>query len=318
MSDPVIVVGGGISGITAARELQRREQPVVVLDQGRRLGGRMASRTVDGRPVDIGASYFTASDPAFVAVVEDWERRGLAHQWTDTFFAYGPDGRASKTGPMRWGAPGGLRSLIEDLATGLEVRSQTVHEISPDLEVDGQPAAAVVLAMPDPQARRLFVDGAFPTVVAALDDQYEPVLALTAAWPARVWAELDGIFVQDDPVLSWVADDGRRRGDGAAVLVAHSTPELAADHLDEPDRALASMTAALRALLEITMEPTYASVHRWSFARPSAQRDAPFLLQDRLGICGDGWHGKSRVEGAFLSGAALGAELAAVLAGPSH
>ena len=53
--DPVIVVGAGISGVAAARELRDAGLPVVVLDRGRRIGGRMASRTIDGRPVDIGA-----------------------------------------------------------------------------------------------------------------------------------------------------------------------------------------------------------------------------------------------------------------------
>jgi len=77
--DPVIVVGAGISGVAAAREVKDAGLPVVVVDRGRRIGGRMASRTIDGRPVDIGASYFTASDPAFTALVADWQQRGLAH-----------------------------------------------------------------------------------------------------------------------------------------------------------------------------------------------------------------------------------------------
>ena len=78
--EPVLVVGGGISGVAAALEVQRAGLPIVVVDRGRRLGGRMASRTTEGRPVDIGASYVTVSDPAFAAVVEDWQQRGLARE----------------------------------------------------------------------------------------------------------------------------------------------------------------------------------------------------------------------------------------------
>ena len=52
----------------------------------------MASRRVDGRAVDIGASYFTVSDPEFEPVVTDWQQRGLARPWTDTFHATTDDG----------------------------------------------------------------------------------------------------------------------------------------------------------------------------------------------------------------------------------
>jgi renalase len=305
--DPVLVVGGGISGISAARELQRAGRSVIVCDRGRRLGGRMASPTVEGRPVDIGASYFTVSDPAFTAVVEDWRYRGLAREWTETFAVHGNPEKSSTAGPMRWAAPRGLRSLVEDLATGLEVRSAaTVERVDPGLVVAGQSYAAVVLAMPDPQARRL-LDPAYARAVEALDDPYEPVLALTATWLERAWADLDGAFIQGDPVLGWLADDGRRRGDDAPVLVAHSTTEFAADHLDNPDAAQQPMIDALQQQLAISTAPAYARVHRWSFARPTTQRNAPYLLgDDGLGACGDGWHGKSRVEGAYLSGRALG------------
>src|ERR687893_1273156 len=265
--DPVLVVGGGISGVAAALEVQRAGLPVTVVDRGRRLGGRMASRTTEGRPVDTGASYFTVSDPAFEAVVSDWQRRGLAREWTDTFAVYGDPEKSSATGPMRWAAAHGLRSLVEDLAGGLEVRSSVpVERVDPGLTVEGQSYAAVVLAMPDPQARRL-LDPAYAETIAALDDPYEPVLALTAVWPERAWPELDGAFVNGDPVLAWVADDGRRRGDGAPVLVAHSTTDFAAGRLDDPDSSQEPMSDALRRRLEIPADPTYTRVQRWSFAR---------------------------------------------------
>lgn len=308
--DPVLVVGGGISGIAAARALHDVGIPAVVRDRGRRLGGRMASPTTQGRPVDTGASYFTVSDPAFEAVVDHWRERGLAGEWTDTFAVLGDPERDTTSGPMRWAAPGGLRSLVEDLARGLELRSgDPVGRVEPGLVVDGRAYAAVVLAMPDPQARRLLVHPAYADALAALDDPYEPVLALTAIWPERGW-DLDGAFVNGDPVLGWLADDGRRRGDDAPVLVAHSTGEFAAAHLDDPWAGLHPMVDALRKRFDLPA-PETSSIQRWSFARPTGQREAPFFLsKSGLGVCGDGWHGKSRVEGAYLSGRALGRALA--------
>jgi predicted NAD/FAD-dependent oxidoreductase len=314
--DPVIVIGAGISGVACARALSEAGLAVRVLDRGRRIGGRMASRSVDGRPVDIGASYVTASDPGFVGVVADWQERGLVHPWTDTFSALTGGASETKPGPMRYGAARGLRSLVEDLAAGLDLESgRTVQQVSADgdVQVDGVPASAVVLAMPDPQGARL-LDGTLAQERAVLRVDFEPVLALTATFARRSW-DLDGAFLNGDPVLDWVADDGRRRGDGAPVLVAHSSSEFAARHLSDPDTATGPMVAALRQKLVLT-EPVQVNVHRWTFARPSTGRTESFLLGARnLGVCGDAWSEKPRVEGAYVSGRALGEALAARLTG---
>ncbi len=308
--DPVIVIGAGIAGIAAARTIGAAGLPVVVLERGRNVGGRMAVRTTGERVVDIGASYFTVSDPRFEAVVQDWQRRRLARPWTDTFHLADVAGLSTKSGPMRWSAPTGLRSLVADLAVGVEVRFQQVATVAPGPRVDQVPAAAVVLAMPDPQARRL-LHLEFAALAAELDDDFEPSLALTAVWPKRCWNGLDGVFVADDPTLTWVADDGRRRGDQAPVLVAHSTSGFATQHLTEPGQGTGAMVAALQRVLDIHEPPISASVHRWSFAHPASTRSSTYLLTEAMvGVCGDAWSNRPRVEAAYLSGVELGEAIA--------
>lgn len=309
----VIVVGAGISGVACARVLAGAGIDVTVLDRGRAVGGRMASRRHDGRPVDTGASYFTVSDPAFDAVVRDWQERGLARPWTDTFEAFSPDGRETKTGAVRWAAPAGLRSLVTDLAASLQVRGEnhveTVDLVDGLLQVDGIDTEAVVLAMPDPQARRV-LSPALDEVAAALTDDFQPVLALTAIWDRRDWADLDGAFVNGDPTINWIADDGRRRGDGAPVLVAHSTADFARPFLARPADAADAMTAAVQRVLDIDPAPVFTQVHRWTYGKPAGRREQPFFLgADDVGVCGDAWSSKPRVEAAWLSGTALGAAL---------
>jgi len=306
----VVVVGAGLSGVACARELRAAGVATAVLDRGRVPGGRMAARTLWERRVDLGASYLTVSDPGFAAVVDDWAARGLAREWTDTFTALGDGVVDSKPGPVRWGAAHGLRSLVEDLASGLGVERREVGAID-ELEAD-----AVVLAMPDPQARRLVGDH---PVAAALGREWEPVLAVAGLWSARTWdpasptGRFDGAFVNGDPDVGWIADDGRRRGDDAPVLVAHSTPELAARHLDDPAGAAPAVVQAVRRLLDIE-DPDDVHVHRWTFARPTGRREEPYALVDGdrpVGVCGDGWGEAPKVETAWLSGVRLGRALAA-------
>jgi renalase len=97
------------------------------------------------------------------------------------------------------------------------------------------------------------------------------------------------------------------------VLVAHTTPAFAAEHLADPDGAVPAVTAAVRALLGIDADPGWSHAHRWSFAKPAAPREAPFALADGIGRCGDGWCAPSKVESAWRSGDALGRALAGAL-----
>jgi hypothetical protein len=318
------VVGGGISGVACATSLARLGVEVELLDRGRKLAGRMASRTLrgtgtaaDGRVVDIGASYFTAADPGFVALVGDLVDRGVVRPWTDSFHVAGPTGiEGVRSGPIRYAAPGGLRSVVEAMAAsvpGLAVRQS--HEVAAVtvtddvMAVDGVPAEGVAICVPYPQAVRI-AEGLPESHLT-----WEPVIAVTCVFDRRHWVELDGVFVNDDAVLTWIADDGSRRGDDAPVLVAHVHPVLAARHLDDPASVAPMAVAALQRVLGIDAYPDWVDCHRWTFAKPMSASDEPYWLHDtaNLGLAGDAWSGGPRVEAAWLSGHRLGAALGARL-----
>ncbi len=311
----VVVVGAGLAGLACARALTDAGVPVRVLERGRVVGGRLASRRLDGRPADIGAAYFTVDDPAFAAVVAGWRAAGLARPWTDTLVSYagGPPARPAP-GPVRWAAPGGLRSLAEDLARGLDVTlGHPVAAVGPGPAVDGEPAAAVVLAMPGPQALRLLHPDLGTTAAAAQAQRWSPVLTAVLRYPARVWPTFAGAFVNEHPVLATVCDDGDRRGDGAPVLVAHSTPEVAARHLDDPAAAGPLLERATRELLGLPEPATPVLVHRWTYAQPEPGEGGYHLDRSGVALAGDAF-GRPRVQTAWLSGRRLGEELARRLA----
>jgi hypothetical protein len=322
---PVTVVGGGIAGLSCARVVADAGLPVRVIDRGRQLGGRMAVRVEDvadrQRPVDIGASYFTVRDARFAAVAEGWRGRGLAGIWTDTFALLTPGGPVgTTTGLPRWSAVHGLRSLIDDLAEGIPVTCGVeVEEVDLDdgLMVDGRPAAAVVLAMPEPQAYDLLPEPVAEALGLGRGLDWSPTIAVWAAWDKRWWPDLDGAFVDGSPVVTWIADDGRRRGDGAAVLVAHATGVFAGARLDDPDSAVTPVLAELAGLLGGgAPDPLWAKAHRWSLASPRHPHEPRFALHDSLvGVCGDAWGPQARIEQAWVSGHELGQALVARFGG---
>ncbi len=336
---PVIVVGAGIAGVACAAEVAKTGLPVRLLDRGTEVGGRLAARNLrdtgtrwDGHVVDVGASYLTAPEHDLRELVDGWVDRGLAHAWTDTFHVANAEGlMGTRTGPMRYGTSGGLKSLIVDLAARLprdlvEIRRSTdAQAVTVVAEqsglrpmVDETPAAAVALAMPDPQARRLLVPGdpwLHHARAATEGVLWEPVIVVTAVYEQRCWPDLDGVFVNGDPVLTWIADDGRRRGDGAAVLVAHVASGLSGAHLDEPEAVVGPVLDELRRILGIDRRPAATMTMRWRFARPvAAWPEDHFWDPDaKVGLAGDGWHGGPRVGSAWLSGRDLGRTIAAAL-----
>lgn len=308
----MIVVGAGIAGVACARELAGRGVDVRVLERAPTVGGRMAVHRHGGRPADIGAAYFTVSDPDFEHQVARWRTAGLARPWTDMLSVFRGEVREESTsGPMRWAAPGGLRALVADMARDLNVETgRTVRRVGPGAAVDGDEADAVVVAMPDPQAERI-LDPSSSAAAAVAGRAWNPVLALTAGYQRRAWPELPAAFVNEHPTLALVADDGARRGDGAPVLVAHSTGDVARSHDADPSAATPEMVDAVARLLDVPDPPEWTHVHRWPFAAPAASREETFRLgADGIGLAGDGW-GRSRVQTAYLSGLDLACALAA-------
>jgi oxygen-dependent protoporphyrinogen oxidase len=66
----IAIIGGGISGLSAAYELATRRVPFVLLEASPRAGGLVRTEHVDGFTIDAGADSFLAAKPAAVALCE--------------------------------------------------------------------------------------------------------------------------------------------------------------------------------------------------------------------------------------------------------
>ncbi|MFM7102667.1 MAG: NAD(P)-binding protein, partial [Verrucomicrobiota bacterium] len=91
----VLVVGAGLAGLAAATALQRAGRSVRVLDKGRGVGGRLATRRIGGATFDHGAQFLTARDPRFAALLEGCRAAGVAGEW-------GRGSGGEPDGAVRW------------------------------------------------------------------------------------------------------------------------------------------------------------------------------------------------------------------------
>ena len=68
MSDHVVIIGGGISGLAAAEYLSRQEPPprLTLLEASPRLGGHIRTEQRDGFVMEAGPDVLLAAKPAAI------------------------------------------------------------------------------------------------------------------------------------------------------------------------------------------------------------------------------------------------------------
>src|SRR5271155_3159729 len=64
----IAVLGGGISGLTAAKKLAEAGYAVDVYEAATRLGGKIESRQLDGRTVNAGAEFIDSTQPGMTGL----------------------------------------------------------------------------------------------------------------------------------------------------------------------------------------------------------------------------------------------------------
>lgn len=172
MNADVAIVGGGLAGLAAARELRAAGRSVVVFDKGRAAGGRCATRRNAPYTFDHGAQFFTVREPAFAAALAPFGDR-LVQRWAGPFRTWqdgvlGPDPRPGERYVAVPGMSALPRAFAEPLGSavqaGLRVEALrrdgdgwwlSVRRLADEVLFAYGPFGALVLALPPPQARAL-------------------------------------------------------------------------------------------------------------------------------------------------------------------
>lgn len=314
----IVVVGAGLAGLVAARELAG-DHDVLVLDKGRSVGGRLATRRAGTATFDHGAQFFTVRGEPFRRQVDDWLDRGLARIWCRGFA-----GRSD--GHPRYVGTAGMNSLAKDVARALNVRCGafvfTLHRDDQDWSVITDDASveradAVVLTCPVPQSRALLIESTVNPPGELVEREYERTIALLAvldrpsAVPQPGGVQLDPHAT--DATFGFVADQRQKGISAVPALTCHATVPWSHDNWD---RTTDELRGELLRMAEPWIGPArvvQAQVKKWRFATPTAIWPEPCWVDPdaRAVLAGDAFAGP-KMEGAFNSGLAAAAAVRAL------
>ena len=341
----VVVVGAGLSGLTAAQSLVQAGYQVLVVDKSRGVGGRVATRRVGESLVDHGCRFLQPFTQRDSRLISDGLAAGWLRPWTPLEFDLregNPPLPQTPSTPYYIGSEG-MNSLAKALASELTIQRQCrVLQVEPvasgwQLHAEDSPAdspftaRSVILAIPAPQITPLFTQAtqtstdlsawlapitqvvfdAVITVLAGYDSATEPDLT-DLPTTAAGWM----VFGNHHPHLRWIAlDSSKRLNPANPVVVVHSSAAFATTHLEAQDlqpvgQRLLNLTAT--ALSPWLDQPEWMQVHRWRYGLVNQPLPAPTLSTaalPNLVACGD-WCGGNGVEAALSSGRAAAAQIA--------
>lgn len=315
--EPVLIVGAGLSGLTAARELRRLGYKVIVFEESAVVGGRMATRTIHNGRFDSGAQFFTVREPRFAGLVDEWLAAGVASMWSKGFA--GISGHPRLDGYPRYRGAPGMDSIPQYLAAGLDLRlNQRVKSaavsgshwrlaLEEGASVDG---GSLILTPPLPVSLSLLAAGgcSLPSAVEKRlkGIEFAPCLALLVELEeASKLPPPGGLQLHGEPI-AFIGDNTQKGvSPGTFALTIHAGPLFSETYWDSPDEEVAQLLLD-EANYWINAPVKRWFLERWRFSIPKEVIEERVLHlpgPPDLLFAGDAFGGP-RIEGAALSGLA--------------
>ncbi len=318
----VIVIGAGISGVTAARQLSQSGKSVAVIEKARGSGGRLASKRLkikDGPDLgfDLGCATFRANSQDFLAELEKWREHELVLALSDE------QGGTRWTGQPRSSAL--TRGLLGELPVFFQTRVQSLERrqdywlLHAEHATQGTQtfaARSVVISAPVEQTKVLLpVNHA---LVEALDNA-----VIEPQWVVALLIDSDTVEpgtwherLSHGDVIETLSFESRKRHKGRVpereVLTLQCSASWTVSRTQwPPSQILAAVEDELERCLGFRPEVIESYVHRWLYSYTSASANSPkgyLLSDDGIGICGDYMLANGRetgVESAWMSGRRL-------------
>jgi len=330
------VIGAGLSGLACARALTAAGRSPIVYERSRGVGGRCATRRVQGQPVDHGAAFLHGSDEGFLAEIRGLPGVTVLDGWPRAIEGEGPpcSPKAFLPRERRLAYAEGLTAFPKYVARGLGVRLESRVEALAQgrggvvVRTEGGAttlAASVVLAVPPPAALQLLAPlagaGREEAAIAALLGMIgsQACLTVLAGYdPGAPRPSWDVRYPEDSTIVQMIShDSSKRAAPRFLVLVIQARPCWSRVHIEAADASWSAgiIDEAARLLGAWAGRPAWVEAHRWRFARTDrgSELSRPVAFSVRGGgqviVTGESFAPGGGIEASWLAGSAAAARL---------
>jgi predicted NAD/FAD-dependent oxidoreductase len=268
----VVIIGGGLTGLTAAYELQKQQVSYMLIEVKPRLGGSIQTVQINDFRLDSGPMSYEVSNPAMLETV----LKELALH--DAAFV-------TEAGRLAFSQ--GAQMLVDALAQRLDAPMMMRMAVSTLGTLDGKTfsicmengmvldARALIVTAPARYAERMFHTLTPEISYQLLDYRYDTITRVSAGYRGTQHHNLNVMYPQDSPVMEShkVTAAARVPAEGGAVVQAglrFSPDELPQDPMGE-----------LAALMRWPLNPQADHIATWPESDPANWRltDHPRMLQ---------------------------------------
>ena len=310
----VAVLGAGIAGLAAARELGRSGAEAVVYEAESRVGGRCQTISLDGYTFDPAAISVTPRNMAIERVMfEELDTDGLikieqpiyAHDGRRTFTSHAPE-------IDQYCYVQGMQRLPELLADGVDVRLrqrvERIEEKNSRFVVRGESFDAVVLTVPTPDAVAMLE--ARSDVRKAHNTRYRRCISVVLGFDRKTDVPYHAVVADESahPLNRLCIETAKTPGrapTGHTALTVLFGPKYSKWHFESPEGELLkdALIDIGRILGEGYETPTVTRTYRWvhGIVETNASFQTVNPAGSRIVVAGDGVMG-GRIEYAYDSG----------------
>jgi renalase len=314
----VIVVGAGLSGLNAAKQLSKHGLDFLILEKSRGVGGRCATRRIQNISFDHGAQFFTAHKPFFKSIANDWLEKGHTRVWSNYFPSY--NGATKSDSDLYYCAPNGMNLLPKLISKDLNIKLATTVNSIERMQCgwivktnNGEEfkAKKIILSLPLPQSLALLNPNTKNELIQTWPElmqvEYESCFTILALLSGVSKVPQPGAIRVQGEVISWISDNTQKFNNSSqSSLTINTNSSFTNKYFEAPHDEIARIVLD-EAKEWLGSKVVQWQVHRWKYAKAIGFVGLPcvtFGEPTDLVLCGDYMQPPCGIEGSVLSGLA--------------
>lgn len=313
----IAIIGAGIAGLTAARELKAAGHEPVVFEKSAGLGGRLATRRVGEYTFDTGATVISPRHHELTTLITTQLPTDDLVVIQKSIWAIersrAVPGIPTAPGERRFTYTQGATMLPKLMAEGIEIRRECpvaeIEKTPTEIRVESESFDRLIITAPAPQTELLLASAGIQRTFGGARFRSCISILLGFATPTPDVPYFALIEPEQRQPLLWLSIESNkcagRAPEGHTAMVAQMSAEFSAAHYQEEDEKLIQdALVPIKRLFGTTFDhPEVAQVKRWKYSQPELMMSFESANSNgsRIIVAGD-WTTGGRIELAYDSG----------------